>query len=125
MAHFALLNKENRVIQVIVVGNENLLENGIEVEQKGVDWLFSEFKIQNIYADVVKAVQTSYNSKIRNKYAGIGDEYIEELDVFRSHKPYASWILNDAKTDWVAPKQKPNGDYVWDESKLNWIEIKN
>ncbi len=123
MAHFAVLDKDNKVIFVTPVANEKITVNNIEVEQLGVDFLFNIIKIQNIYTDAITAKQTSYNNSFRNKYAGIGDEYIEDLDIFRSPQPYPSWILNEDETEWVAPIEKPNGNYYWNEETLNWIEL--
>lgn len=120
MAHFAILNNQNQVIFVTPVANEKITVNNIEVEQLGVDFLFNIIKIQNIYTDAVTAKQTSYNGKLRNKYAGIGDTYNEELDAFISPQPYPSWILSGV--NWEAPTPKPDGDYVWNEEQLKWIE---
>lgn len=75
MAHFAQLDDNNTVIQVIVVDNQNLLIDGVESEQAGIEFLQS-LGIGD------KWVQTSYNAKIRNKFAGIGDIYDEVNDIF-------------------------------------------
>ncbi|CAB4149171.1 hypothetical protein UFOVP534_50, partial [uncultured Caudovirales phage] len=65
MAHFAELNENNKVTQVIVVHNNELLdENGNELEQKGIDFCV------NLFGGIW--VQTSYNATIRKNYAGIG-----------------------------------------------------
>lgn len=122
MAHFALLNNQNQVIFVTVLADEKIISNGVEVEQLGIDFLFNELKIKNIYTNAVTAKQTSYNSNFRNKYAGIGDIYNAELDSFISPKPYPSWNLNGV--NWEAPVSKPNNNYIWDEEKLKWIEFK-
>ena len=110
MANFALI-KQNIVIAVIVIDNAILLSNGIEVEQLGVDFIDS-LNIKSIYDyDTIK--QTSYNSKFRNIYAGIGFTYDSVNDVFIAPKPYEDWILVDFK--WEAPTPYPNDDkhYVW------------
>lgn len=122
MAHIALLDKDNKVLQVIRVDDKELLDNGIEVEQKGIDWLFNEFKInqQRQFLVVVDAKQTFFDASYRNKYASIGDTYNSELDVFISPQPYPSWSLNGA--NWEAPTPKPEGDYYWNEEQLEWVE---
>lgn len=75
MAHFAKLNDENIVEQVIVVSNEVLLDdNGIESEQKGVDFCV------NLLAG--RWVQTSYNNNFRGIYAGVGYTYDLDQDIF-------------------------------------------
>lgn len=121
MAHFAILDSQNKVIFVTAVANEKITQNGQEVEQIGIDFLFNTIKIQNIYTEAVTAKQTSYNANFRNKYAGLGDTYDADKNAFISPKPYASWVLNGA--NWEAPKAKPEGNYTWDEEKLNWVEF--
>jgi hypothetical protein len=121
MAHFAILDSENKVIFVTTVANEKIIERGQEVEQIGIDFLFNTIKIQNIYTEAVTAKQTSYNANFRNKYAGLGDTYDADKNAFIAPKPYASWVLNGV--NWEAPKAKPEGNYIWDEEKLDWVEF--
>lgn len=121
MAHFAILNKDNVVIFVTPVANEKIIQGGVEAEQLGVDHLFNKVKIQDVYPDAVTAKQTSYNSSFRNKYAGIGDTFDADKNAFIAPKPYPSWILNGVT--WEAPKEKPEGNYYWDEEKLDWVEL--
>lgn len=121
MAHFAIINSENKVIFVTNVANEKITQNGIEVEQLGIDFLFNKVKIQGLYPEAVTAKQTSYNAKIRNKYASFGDTFDSVKDAFISPKPFPSWSLNGV--NWEAPKAKPEGDYTWDEDKLDWVEF--
>lgn len=118
MAHFAQLNEQNIVTQVIVVANEELLENGIEREQKGIDFCKSLFG--------GNWIQTSYNSKIRKNYAGIGYRYDSTKDAFISPQPYPSWLLEEETCQWIPPIAQPADGkfYVWDESITNWIEVK-
>lgn len=78
MAHFAQLDENNIVIRVIVVHNNELLdENGVEVEEIGI-----EFCKQLLGNDTVW-VQTSYSNSFRGKYAAIGMYYDLDLDIFR------------------------------------------
>jgi hypothetical protein len=121
MAHFAILDSQNKVIFVTAVANEKIIERGQEVEQIGIDFLFNTIKIQNIYTEAVTAKQTSYNANFRNKYAGLGDTYDADKNAFIAPKPYASWVLNGV--NWEAPKAKPEGNYIWDEEKLDWVEF--
>ena len=120
MANFALI-KENIVIAVIVVDNKVINNNGIEVEQLGVDFIDS-LNIKGIYDyDTIK--QTSYNSNFRNVYAGIGFIYDSVNDVFISPKPYEDWILVNYK--WTAPIPYPsdNKQYFWNNNQWNLINI--
>ena len=117
MAHFAKL-ENNIVTQVIVVSNQDILDkNGQESEEIGIAFC------SNLLGGTWK--QTSYNSRIRKNYAGIGYIYDEVLDAFIAQKPYNSWVLNETTCAWEAPIPKPDQDklYVWNEDILNWVEI--
>jgi hypothetical protein len=65
MAHFAEINSNNKVLRVVVVNNNELLVNGVENEQKGIDFC------KSLFGSNTNWVQTSYNSKFRKQYAGI------------------------------------------------------
>ena len=114
MAHFAKLNN-GIVEQVIVIDNKELLVNGVELEEKGIEFC------KTLFGEDTEWVQTSYNGKIRHKYAGIGDTYDYDNDVFISPQPYPSWTLN-VSFDWEAPVEYPNDGliYEWDEDNLQW-----
>ncbi len=124
MAHFAQLNQNNEVIQVIVVSNDDILDsNGNESEETGIDFCKSIFGEDTIWK------QTSYNDKIRCRYAGIGMRYNENFDVFLYPQPYPSWSLNEETFEWDPPVPKPELTqeeidsfcyYMWNEDNLNW-----
>ncbi len=113
MAHFAKI-ENNIVIDVVVVSNNELLVDGVEVEQKGIDFL------QNLIGGVW--VQTSYNNNFRKQYAGIGFTYVAAADQFVAPQPFPSWTL-DSNNDWQAPTPKPEGFFYWDEESLSWLPI--
>lgn len=117
MAHFAKLSNNNIVEQVIVVNNSELLENGIESEQKGIDFCNSLFG--------GTWIQTSYNATFRKNYAGIGYTYDASRDAFIPPKPFNSWILDEDTCLWESPIPYPNngGIYRWSEEDFNWILI--
>ena len=116
MAHFAQLDDQNTVLQVIVVHNNELLDNGVESEAKGVSFC------QSLFTGTTW-VQTSYNANIRKNYAGIGFTYDLARDAFIPPKPFPSWILNEATCQWAAPVPYPNDgqQYVWDEATQTWV----
>jgi len=121
MAHFAKLDENNVVTQVVVVANEVILdENGNESEQKGIDFLTE----QTGYS---KWKQTSYNKTFRKNYAGFGMIYDEVADVFLFPKPGASWTFNPILKDWVPPIPVPNDGlmYNWDEQIQSWVLSNN
>ena len=120
MAHFAKLDKDNVVIDVIVVNNiEMLAADGSESEVMGVAFLirwsggYSNWK------------QTSYNGKIRKNYAGIGYKYDASRDAFIPPQPFPSWTLNEDTCLWDAPVAYPtDGErYQWDEETTSWVLI--
>ena len=119
MAHFAQLDSNNVVTQVIVVGNDDITDsNGNEVESIGVAFC------QKLLGADTNWKQTSYNNKIRTRYAGIGYSYDASLDAFIAPQPFASWTLDNTSKDWVAPITAPTltdeqiaarSVYQWDE----------
>lgn len=112
MAHYAFLDENNIVTQVIVGRNEDEVVDGIS------DW-------ETYYGELVgqRCVRTSYNNNIRKQYAGIGFTYDAELDIFIAPQPYPSWSLN-SNYDWVAPVPCPTeGLWRWDEAAGDWVEI--
>ena len=111
MAHFAKLNFENVVEQVVVVHN-----NDAPDEATGIAFLNNLFGAANW-------VQTSYNAKIRKNYAGAGFTYDLGRDAFIPPKPFASWTLIEETCQWSAPTPMPTDKklYHWDETTLSWV----
>jgi hypothetical protein len=128
MAHYALLDDNNIVIQVITGKDENELDN----EGNQVDWEahYSEFTGKT-------CKRTSYNTRenahllggvaFRGNYAGIGYTYDEEFNVFIPPKRFNSWKMDYEKFVWVAPVSKPAPEegfiYNWSEPNLEWIKL--
>ena len=118
MAHFAQLDENNLILQVIVVNNSDCLDsNGQESEAVGVAFC------QSLLGGNWK--QTSYNGNMRKNYAGIGYQYDSTRDAFIPPKPYASWVLNETTCLWDAPVPCPTDDkmYRWDEPTTSWVEV--
>lgn len=120
MAHFAQIDENNIVIQVVVISNDDLLdENGIEQESQGVD------VCRSIFGEQTNWVQTSFNKKFRKHFAGIGCKYDPINDAFYSpYPPYQSWLLDDDFV-WQPPTPVPDDGkpYTWDEDSLTWVEV--
>ena len=131
MAHFAQLNGDNIVTQVIVVSNDDTTDsNGVETESIGVAFC------QKLLGASTNWKQTSYNSNIRGNYAGIGYTYMSNVatlgvgstDVFMAPQPYASWGVSATEAQWEPPSTPgaaptlndeevaANKYYVWNES---------
>lgn len=115
MAYFAELNEDNLVINVISVNNNVCVdENGIEQEDIGISFC------EELFGG--RWVQTSYNKRIRKKFASIGYTYDLDSDSFIPPKPYPSWVL-DENNDWRAPvRLEPgvSGTWDWNEETLSW-----
>ncbi len=113
MAHYAFLDENNIVTEVITGIDETELIEGLHPEV----W-YGNFRNQ-----VCK--RTSYNNNYRKNYAGIGFFYDEERDAFIAPKLFESWTLNEETCVWEAPVPYPNDDkrYNWDETTQEWIEI--
>jgi len=118
MAHFAQLNEENLVTQVIVVANQDTSDkDGVENEAIGIEFC------TNLLGGTWK--QTSYNGNIRKNYAGIGYKYDATLDAFIPPQPFASSTLNEETAQWEAPTPYPTDEkrYTWDEETTSWVEV--
>jgi hypothetical protein len=93
MAHFAQLDDNNVVTQVIVVHNNELLDDGIEQEAKGI--AFCESLLGGRW------IQTSYNGNIRKNFAGIGFTYDAQRNAFIAPQPDGEgWTLDENTCVW-------------------------
>ena len=131
MAHFAQLDDNNVVTQVIVVSNDDTTDsNGVEAESIGVAFC------QKLLGASTNWKQTSYNGNMRGNYAGIGYVYstgvatlgVGSTDVFMPAQPYASWTVSTTAAQWEPPSTPgaaptltdeevaANKYYVWNES---------
>ena len=117
MAHYAFIDENNIVTEVIVGRNEDEIVDGISDWEKH----YEEFR------PGLRCKRTSYNGNIRKNYAGIGFTYDEGRDAFIPTKPFNfnSWILNEDTCKWEAPSPRPNDgkEYAWNEENLSWEEI--
>jgi hypothetical protein len=121
MAHFANINSDNIVTQVLVVSDNDA--------PRGHDFLSKDLGLGGTW------IQTSYNTRggehsnggtpLRKNYAGIGYTYDSGRDAFIPPKPYASWVLDEGTCLWNAPVAYPTDGkmYRWDEDTTNWIEV--
>jgi len=142
MASFAKLDSNNVVEIVISIHNNELLDNGVESEAKGIAFC------KSIYGQDTNWKQTSYNTKegkyhdqingvftvsnnqsksFRKNHAGKGHIYDLQRDAFIPPKPFNSWILNEQTCNWEAPIPYPtDGEgYLWNEENLSWILLEH
>jgi hypothetical protein len=111
MAHYAFLDENNVVTEVITGVDETELIEGLDPET----W-YANFRNQ-------ACKRTSYNAAtngFRKQYAGIGFTYDDDADEFVAPQPFGSWSL-DANNDWQPPTPKPEGEFDWDEDLLSWV----
>jgi hypothetical protein len=113
MAHYAFLDENNIVTEVIVGIDETETIDGLTPEE----W-YGNFRGQ-------RCIRTSYNNNIRFNYAGIGFTYDEGRDAFIAPKLFDSWILDEDTCRWEAPVAYPtdSSPHYWDEATTSWVEI--
>ena len=97
MAHFAQLDENNIVTQVIVVDNKDITDPHTGEEDEILGIAFCKKLLGG------KWVQTSYNGNFRKRYAGTGYSFSKELDAFVPPSPFPSYILNPETADWESP----------------------
>ena len=120
MSHFAQIN-ENNIVQQVLVIDQDMIDTGL-------------------WGDPKQWIQTSYNTRggihygpngepdggiaVRKNYAGIGYTYDASRDAFIPPKPYTSWILNERTCLWDPPVPYPTDgkNYIWEESLQEWKE---
>ena len=144
MAHFAKLGANGKVIQVLTMDNDKMLNaDGVEDETVGQQWLEThnnwpaQMWIQTSYNTQGNKHNSGDNSKaFRGNYAGIGYEWDEDNNIFWPKKPYASWVKDTTTANWKSPigdapaltaEQEAQNDadthewdYVWNEANQSW-----
>ena len=127
MAHFAELNGENKVSRILVVHNNELDNNGVESEAKGILFL------KNLFGQNTTWKQTSYNTlegvhklggtPFRKNFASEGMPYDSGRDAFLQIQPFPSWTFNETSCSWDPPIPKPKSStrHRWDEETQAWL----
>jgi hypothetical protein len=125
MSHFAKLDENNIVTQVIVVSNEDITDPFTGQEDEILGIAFCKKLLGGNWK------QTSYNNNMRVRYAGTGYSYNAELDAFITPKPFPSWVLVNETADWESPlgpapelteaQVESKSFYKWDEEELEWV----
>ena len=109
MAHYAQVNSDNIVVQVLVMNNDWDHDNCIT-------WLEANVSSDDDW------IQTSYNNNIRKQFAGIGYTYDSTKDIFIEPKPFGGWVIDESTWKWKAPVEMPDdgNDYIWNEDTTSW-----
>ena len=123
MAHFAELNSNSIVTNVIVINDNNCLDSeGNESEAVGIEFC------RQVFGEDTNWVQCSYNNRIRGVFPSIGFKYDSELDIFYPRSPHPSWYLDVSTCTWNSPVPRPAYDPLthtinWNESEQRWDVI--
>lgn len=133
MAHFAELDNNNIVLQILVIDNQEILNSeGIEDEQLGIDFFTEHLNSSNTF------IQTSYRGTFRFNFASIGGTYDYEHGAFISEKDFDSWELDETTFTYKPPIEEPSNEDIptysngrpqyyhkWDEETIGWAHIPN
>jgi hypothetical protein len=121
MAHYAFLDENNVVTEVIVGKNEG---------EEGINWelhygAFRNQVCKRTSYNTMGGVHNSGGTPFRKNYAGIGYTYDQTRDAFIPPKPYNSWVLNETSCLWDPPTPMPQDDkmYTWNEETTSWVEV--
>jgi hypothetical protein len=128
MAHYALINSDNIVVQVITGVDENVIQTDSDGTQVGGSTEAWERFYESLpWFKGLICRRTSYNGNIRANYAGMGYKYDENFDVFIPPQPYLSWKLNYETFSWYAPVPMPEIEegygWQWGEANQEWVKI--
>lgn len=124
MAHYALIDTDNVVVDVITGVDENIIQTDLDGTQVGgSSEAWESFYASRPWFAGLSCKRTSYHGRIRKQYAGIGFTYDPVADVFIAPQPYPSWSL-DENHDWQAPLPQPDGiGWIWDEDLGAWVNV--
>ena len=122
MAHYAFLDKNNVVVQVITGRDENEVIDGIDDWEKHYSE-FSGYKVLRTSYNTYGGVNLKGGEPFRKNYAAIGGYYDENLDAFIHPKPYPSWVLDEETCIWEPPTPQPTDRPTWwDEENQVWVD---
>jgi hypothetical protein len=121
MSHFAKI--ENGLVTQVIVAEQDFIDSGALGDP--TSWVQTSYNTRNgVHYDPTTG-EPSGKPALRWKYAGIGDTYLAEQDIFISPKPWDSWTFNDTTKTWDPPVPKPDDGkkYYWDEVNQAWLEL--
>ena len=128
MAHYALIDSNNTVVQVITGVDENVIQTDLDETQVGGSTeAWEKFYESLPQFEGLTCKRTSYNGNIRANFAGIGFKYDSNFNVFIAPQPFPSWKLNYTTYRWEAPVAKPEEVegfvFKWSEYNKEWIKV--
>ncbi len=138
MAHYAFINDENIVVNVITGVDEDAVQTDLDGTEVGG----SEYAWETFYASLpqftgLTCLRTSYNTRngvhieggtpYRGTFAGIGFKYDRDFNIFIPPQPYTSWKFNYTICNWEPPVPMPNpteiNNWKWSEINKEWIQV--
>ena len=127
MAHYAFLN-DNNIVTEVITGVDEDAKDDLPSEFSSWEEFYADFRGQTCKRtsyNTVAGEHTGEGTAYRGNYAGIGYTYDSENDVFYAPKPYSKWVLNESSWTWEAPEEYPDDgkEYIWNDNKGEWEEI--
>lgn len=124
MAHYAFLDENNIVTEVITGRDEDDLAEGVTSWEDYYGAIRGQRCLQTSY-NTVSGVHAFGGTPFRGNYAGVGYSYDETLDAFLPEQPYPSWVLDEKTFSWDAPVPMPEDGqrYVWNEGAGAWVQV--
>ena len=111
MSHFAKV--ENGIVTQVIVIEQDVLNTG--------HWGDPSLWVQTSY-NTHGGFHTNGKTPLRKNFAGIGYIYDSQRDAFYPAQPFNSWVLDETTCLWKSPIDKPDGNYIWNEETLSWVE---
>lgn len=124
MSHFAQIDENNIVTQVIVA-EQDFIDSGLVGDP--TRWFRTSYNTRGgvYYIPNTNTPDPDQSKAFRKNYAGIGFFYDPVLDAFIPPKPYPSWLLNTVNCYWEPPVPYPTDGkkYIWDEATQSWVLV--
>jgi len=127
MAHYAFLN-DNNIVTEVITGVDEDAKDDLPSEFDSWEEFYADFRGQTCKRTSYNTVANAHSDSgtaFRGNYAGIGYTYDASNDVFISPKPYNSWTINESTWTWEAPEAYPDDGklYTWNDNKEEWEEV--
>jgi hypothetical protein len=124
MAHYAFIDENNIVTEVIVGRDEDDLAEGVSSWEEYYGAIRGQRCLRTSY-NTHSGVHSDGGVAFRGNYAGVGFEYREDLDAFVAPKPFESWVFDEETFGWNPPVVMPNDGalYDWNEDAGAWVEV--
>jgi len=126
MAHFAHVD-ENNIVTEVIVADQDVIDTGEFGDP--ATWIKTSYNTRRgvYYTPNTNEPDPNQSKAFRKNYAGIGMVWDPVRDAFYDAQPYPSWTLDSFGCYWVPPvpmpPQNPGYQWEWDEAKQEWVEV--